>query len=1031
MKPLKLTVFLSCMFLVTAIELAAQKQTFAAEPAAQELDAKASSSKFAFRPESKTPHVKQPEKTLQKSRSKAAVTLKLDEAKKIAREMVVGADGTIILYARYGYDSEGRLIERAKYTYDNRANMTGYVFEILNDGSEYWMQWAPKWIVERQVTRKFDGRDNLLEYRNSNLDYSYGDLVLFNYYSRMVDAADREVYYESYYREDFRSSLMGESKYYRKYDSRGNTVYYESYMWNGDMMDWQGNYKELSEYDDQGNTSLYEYYIWSTEMKNWVGDFKYTSSYTYTGDLTKDVTFYWNWDNSARKFVIDLTEKEEYLYQLIGNVSYTIKFEQFELQNNEYVLMSETTRVPYPQGRSYASVLVRYRENNVMENYTKTEYSYNVNHVWTQILYFVWHNEAWGNYQKRIFDYTVPDSIRTETSYLTQIYFDYTGNTPPNQCTGVTDFPRYRYVTKSHPVSGYYEIDYSFTWNASTCQWNPSSSKTIRTLDAQGTRVLTELYCSDYNETDWYNCTYDEYFYNDNWQVTEYRNSFNGTLSYREVATYDANGNEISWKVYYGETLGYQYDSEYNAKNRLIRQVYTYYNSYLPFGKERYKWDITYLADTLRTEVREYTNVDLNGDAQLADDEWRFDYRMVYTYDPPLSGDSIHLVMSELDDLENIRFGAIRLLKISGELTNSQLNYIVRECRDSLRVLNLEDAVLDDNTLRSGTLEDLYVKKLILPSSLVALEEGAIGGDYQYYLEELVMFPSLTEIEPNLVLYILSVKRLELSTWQFEKLYSIEEFMDGRLPGILDVYKSGIEKITFNDPWGKMPEELCYNLSYLREVIFKDGLTEIGANAFKSCGMLRTVRLPATLTKIGYNAFWGCNELTELIIPEGTEDIGHSAFWGCSGVTQVGMPASLKTIGRNAFWGCTAIEQMQVNASTPPALGASVFAGVPRDAQLTVPAGSIELYMATDQWRDFIKIISGFDDETAGELLFTVAGRQLMFRNLPVNTPIQIYTLSGLKIFDLPAPDQFVTIDLEPGMYVVKLGTEVRKVSVH
>jgi hypothetical protein len=342
-------------------------------------------------------------------------------------------------------------------------------------------------------------------------------------------------------------------------------------------------------------------------------------------------------------------------------------------------------------------------------------------------------------------------------------------------------------------------------------------------------------------------------------------------------------------------------------------------------------------------------------------------------------------------------------------------------------LLDLEAALVEENALKTGVFDETRINTLILPSTLQKIEQEAIV-DYEGYLEELIVYPSVIEFEYGAI-EALGLKRLEIKSELFDMLYSfVEAEID--LPGIINIYRSKLEKITFNDTHGKLANEICYDLAYLKEVIIRDGLTEIGDNAFKSCGMLKLVKLPATLTKIGYNAFWGCNELAEIIIPEGTTEVGHSAFWGCSGVASIEMPSTLQTIGKNAFWGCTSVEKMQVSAVEPPVLGDNALAGVPRDAALTIPEISVETYKSRPQWGEFYKINTGTDDNPLKSVRMIVTNKKLSLYDIPQDTTLQLFNISGLKVLDVQNPDEYITIELEPGVYVVKIGNGLSKIIV-
>ncbi|MBD8346528.1 leucine-rich repeat domain-containing protein [Dysgonomonas sp. HGC4] len=112
------------------------------------------------------------------------------------------------------------------------------------------------------------------------------------------------------------------------------------------------------------------------------------------------------------------------------------------------------------------------------------------------------------------------------------------------------------------------------------------------------------------------------------------------------------------------------------------------------------------------------------------------------------------------------------------------------------------------------------------------------------------------------------------------------------------------------------------------------------------------VILPLNLKKINDGTFiWF---LGTVDLPPVLETIGASAFSGAQ-VTNLFFPDSLSLIGNNGLYNCTKLETLVSLNPTPPALGANVFTGVDKVAcTLYVPTGSVELYQAAAQWKDFL-----------------------------------------------------------------------------
>ncbi len=102
------------------------------------------------------------------------------------------------------------------------------------------------------------------------------------------------------------------------------------------------------------------------------------------------------------------------------------------------------------------------------------------------------------------------------------------------------------------------------------------------------------------------------------------------------------------------------------------------------------------------------------------------------------------------------------------------------------------------------------------------------------------------------------------------------------------------------------------------EIIIPNGVTSIGANAFKAYTTLTSVTMPDSVTAIGDSAFQNCQGLTGITIPDSVITIGYAAFRYCQGLTDITIPDSVTTIGSSAFDGCYGLESI-----TLPFIGAN------------------------------------------------------------------------------------------------------------
>ena len=180
-----------------------------------------------------------------------------------------------------------------------------------------------------------------------------------------------------------------------------------------------------------------------------------------------------------------------------------------------------------------------------------------------------------------------------------------------------------------------------------------------------------------------------------------------------------------------------------------------------------------------------------------------------------------------------------------------------------------------------------------------------------------------------------------------------------------------------------------YGCNGLASVEFPSSVTSIGKSAFNLCTSLTSVTIPNTITYIGAWAFEACSNLTAInvasdnpnycsqdgvlfnkdktiirqypgglqgayLVPNGVTKIDTSAFSYCDKLSSIEIPNSVTDIGYRAFYGCSGLSYIICEATIPPTLGGNhVFTDVDKTIPLYVPEGSVDLYMAADQWNEF------------------------------------------------------------------------------
>ena len=141
--------------------------------------------------------------------------------------------------------------------------------------------------------------------------------------------------------------------------------------------------------------------------------------------------------------------------------------------------------------------------------------------------------------------------------------------------------------------------------------------------------------------------------------------------------------------------------------------------------------------------------------------------------------------------------------------------------------------------------------------------------------------------------------------------------------------EAGITKIgsfMFND---------CTNL---KKIVFPDSITNVGANAFKSCnnapisaskiknltsigesafenctGIIGKIEINSQITEMGTKWFRGCTGITEVVIPGSVTGFQNSSscFTGCTGITNITVPATMCNYG-NSFSNCKNISKVKL-----------------------------------------------------------------------------------------------------------------------
>lgn len=133
--------------------------------------------------------------------------------------------------------------------------------------------------------------------------------------------------------------------------------------------------------------------------------------------------------------------------------------------------------------------------------------------------------------------------------------------------------------------------------------------------------------------------------------------------------------------------------------------------------------------------------------------------------------------------------------------------------------------------------------------------------------------------------------------------------------------------------------------NYIQEVIFPNGLVEIGRSAFYNCTKLSSVKFPFpnTVKKISDDAFAGCTSLTMIPMPEGIEEIGRGAF-ARSGIQSFSFPSTIKMkeLPSQLFRACPNLSRVYIRP-TFLHIGVAAFAECRSLKGIHIPEGVIDI----------------------------------------------------------------------------------------
>lgn len=149
-------------------------------------------------------------------------------------------------------------------------------------------------------------------------------------------------------------------------------------------------------------------------------------------------------------------------------------------------------------------------------------------------------------------------------------------------------------------------------------------------------------------------------------------------------------------------------------------------------------------------------------------------------------------------------------------------------------------------------------------------------------------------------------------------------------------YSSKLEKIDIPESVVILGKGAFYGCSALESAEVK-AATDISEEMFAECAALKSVILSGSPETIGNKAFYNCTSLSEINIPEGVTMISDDAFSHCTGLEKAVISDSVKTISKYSFYGCENLKTLELGKGIEK-IDDDAFAGCSKLESLELPS---------------------------------------------------------------------------------------------
>lgn len=218
-------------------------------------------------------------------------------------------------------------------------------------------------------------------------------------------------------------------------------------------------------------------------------------------------------------------------------------------------------------------------------------------------------------------------------------------------------------------------------------------------------------------------------------------------------------------------------------------------------------------------------------------------------------------------------------------------------------------------------------------------------------------------------------------------------------------------------------------------------IEEVPNSCFQDCKNLSEVKIADGITRIGGWTFNGCISLKTIEIPNSVESIGflEGSFTDCTNLEHVSLGSSVRAICPKCFFGCNNLKTIDVLNTEPPHLGGfldgEVFQGVTYlEATLNIPKGTLEVYKASELWRNFKNINEVFEPEAGvaelianKNIVVLASDDNIIIKGANDAVQIDVYDVAGRLVYS--GTDTRISVPTK-GIYIVRVAGQTFKVAL-